>query len=106
MTFAPKGTIKWFNTEKGYGFVSQETGKDLFVHITSFEDQSIQINEGDSIQFEVGQGRQGPMAKDCKIIGREGVPDKGGKISTSSSGSDSSSSSSDSSSDSDSKKKN
>lgn len=57
----PKGTIKWFDQEKGYGFIQQsEGGDDLFVHHS--ETDGYALNEGDSVEFEIGEGRKGPCA--------------------------------------------
>ncbi|MDJ0707329.1 MAG: cold-shock protein [Leptolyngbyaceae cyanobacterium MO_188.B28] len=56
----PKGTVKWFDAQKGYGFIAQEEGSDLFVHHS--EVQSASLSEGQSVEFEVGEGRKGPCA--------------------------------------------
>ena len=56
----PKGKVKWFDAQKGYGFIEQEQGSDLFVHHS--EVQSDSLNEGQSVEFEVGEGRKGPCA--------------------------------------------
>jgi len=61
----PKGKVKWFNSQKGYGFIEQENGQDLFVHkneVTGY------INEGDTVEFEVGQGEKGPNATNVKKV--------------------------------------
>ncbi len=58
-----QGTVKWFNSQKGYGFIEQENGKDLFVHqneVAGF------IHEGDLVEFEIGQGQKGPCALKVK----------------------------------------
>ena len=55
-----KGTVKWFNTDKGYGFIEQESGQDLFVHINEVSGRD--LREGDRVTFEVGQGAKGPCA--------------------------------------------
>ena len=58
-----QGTVKWFNSQKGYGFIEQENGKDIFIHqneVTGF------INEGDLVDFEIGQGQKGPCALKVK----------------------------------------
>ncbi|MDQ8185248.1 cold-shock protein [Pelagicoccus sp. SDUM812002] len=56
-----KGTIKWFDQEKGYGFIQQsEGGDDLFVHHS--ETDGYALNEGDTVEFEIGEGRKGPCA--------------------------------------------
>ena len=63
--YMPKGTIKWFDQEKGYGFIQQdEGGKDLFVHHT--ETDGYALFEGDAVDYEVGEGRKGPCATNVK----------------------------------------
>jgi CspA family cold shock protein len=54
-----QGTVKWFNQKKGFGFIEQEDGEDLFVHHTQVEGV---IEDGDSVEFEVGEGPKGPNA--------------------------------------------
>ena len=54
------GTVKWFDERKGFGFIEQENGQDLFVHHS--EVQGGTLNEGDTVVFEVGEGRKGPCA--------------------------------------------
>lgn len=55
------GTVKFFNEEKGFGFIKPDNGgDDIFVHMTGIENGP--ITEGDSVQFEVGEGRKGPCA--------------------------------------------
>ena len=55
----PQGTVKWFNQVKGFGFIEQEGGDDLFVHITQVEGE---ITDGDTVEFEIGEGPKGPNA--------------------------------------------
>ena len=56
------GTVKWFNTNKGYGFITpDEGGSDLFVHHSEVKVAG-SLNEGQKVQFEVGQGKKGPCA--------------------------------------------
>ena len=62
----PEGTVKWFSTEKGYGFIEQENGDDVFVHRNDVSGAILQ--EGDRVQFEVGEGKKGPCAKDVKTL--------------------------------------
>ena len=55
----PTGTVKWFNRIKGFGFIEQEEGDDLFVHKSQVAGE---LNEGDSVEFEIGEGPKGPNA--------------------------------------------
>ena len=57
------GTVKWFNSTKGFGFIQQESGDDLFVHTSEVEGY---LNEGDKDEFEVGQGPKGPCATNVR----------------------------------------
>ena len=56
----PKGTVKWFDEQKGYGFISQDDGDDLFVHHS--EVASGALREGQTVEFEIGEGQKGPCA--------------------------------------------
>ena len=58
------GTVKWFNDQKGYGFITQEKGGDVFVHHSAIESAGFRsLTEGDPVEFEVTQGPKGPQAK-------------------------------------------
>ena len=58
-----KGTVKWFNGAKGYGFISRQSGGDVFVHFRSIVGDGYKtLNEGDNVQFEVEQGPKGLQA--------------------------------------------
>ena len=58
-----EGTVKWFNAIKGYGFIEQEDGEDLFVHRSQVEGE---INDGDTVEYEIGEGPKGPNAINVK----------------------------------------
>lgn len=61
----PTGTVKWFDPEKGYGFIQQdEGGDDLFVHHSEVEGGS--LNDGAAVEYEIGEGRKGPCAVKVK----------------------------------------
>ncbi len=58
-----KGTVKWFNESKGFGFIEQEEGKDVFVHYSAITGAGFKtLNEGDKVQFEIVDGPKGPAA--------------------------------------------
>jgi len=57
------GTVKWFNDQKGYGFITPENGKDAFVHHTEIQGDGFRsLQEGDKVEFEVTEGKKGPQA--------------------------------------------
>ena len=61
--FMNKGTVKWFNNQKGFGFISDEQGNDVFVHYSGLNmDGFKSLEEGQEVQFEVVQGAKGPQA--------------------------------------------
>ncbi len=58
-----KGTVKWFNATKGYGFISTEEGEDVFVHYSAIQTDGYKtLEEGESVEFEIVQGEKGPQA--------------------------------------------
>ncbi len=58
-----KGTVKWFNNQKGYGFICNEEGKDVFVHYTGLNMEGFRtVSEGDEVEYEVVEGEKGPQA--------------------------------------------
>ncbi len=57
------GTVKWFNAEKGYGFISQESGDDVFVHFSAIQGNGFKtLEEGQKVSFEIEEGSRGPQA--------------------------------------------
>ena len=63
------GTVKWFNEKKGYGFIEQEDGADVFVHHTGIDAQGFRtLNEGDRVTFDVEQGQKGLSAVNVKVV--------------------------------------
>ncbi len=59
-----EGTVKWFSEQKGYGFIEQEDGPDVFVHHSDINMEGFKnLAEGDRVSFEVGEGPKGPAAK-------------------------------------------
>ena len=63
------GTVKWFNEKKGYGFIEQEDGPDVFVHHTGIEAEGFRtLNEGDQVTFDVEQGQKGLSAVNVKVV--------------------------------------
>ncbi|MBR4529574.1 MAG: cold-shock protein [Lachnospiraceae bacterium] len=58
-----KGTVKWFNNQKGYGFISDENGNDVFVHFTGLNMEGFKsLDENDQVEYDVIQGTKGPQA--------------------------------------------
>jgi CspA family cold shock protein len=58
-----KGTVKWFNAEKGYGFITGEDGKDVFVHFSAIQGDGFKsLEEGQAVSYDVQQGARGPQA--------------------------------------------
>lgn len=58
-----KGTVKWFNAEKGYGFIQVDGGDDVFVHFSAIQGEGFKtLDEGQLVEFEITQGNRGPQA--------------------------------------------
>jgi cold shock protein len=64
-----KGTVKWFNADKGFGFITQENGPDVFVHYSAIDASGFKsLHEGDAVEFTVTQGAKGPQAQAVKKL--------------------------------------
>jgi cold shock protein len=64
-----QGTVKWFNEAKGFGFISPESGNDVFVHFSAIQSDGFKtLADGDKVEFEVTQGPKGPAAKNVRKI--------------------------------------
>ena len=64
-----QGTVKWFNAEKGYGFIAIDGGNDLFVHYTAIQmDGYRSLEDGQRVEFDVGEGPKGPQAEQVRIV--------------------------------------
>ncbi|TML38781.1 MAG: cold-shock protein [Actinobacteria bacterium] len=64
------GTVKWFNPDKGFGFISQDGGPDVFVHFSAIEGTGYRnLDENDKVEFEVTQGPKGPNATNVRRVG-------------------------------------
>lgn len=63
------GTVKWFNDQKGYGFLAQENGDDVFVHHSAIQSEGFRsLTEGDRVEFTIEQGQKGPAAGNVRKI--------------------------------------
>ncbi|WP_027858605.1 cold-shock protein [Marinobacterium jannaschii] len=63
------GTVKWFNDDKGFGFIEQESGPDVFAHFSAIQGDGFRsLAEGQRVEFTVAQGQRGPQAENIKLI--------------------------------------
>ncbi len=64
-----KGTVKWFDSAKGYGFITTEAGSDIFVHYTGINKEGFRgLEEGQKVEFEVGEGKKGEQAINVTVV--------------------------------------
>ena len=70
MSTVVTGTVKWFNAEKGFGFIQQQSGPDVFVHFRSIINEGgfKTLDEGQRVEFSVSRGPKGPQAENVKVI--------------------------------------
>jgi cold shock protein len=63
------GTVKWFNAEKGFGFIAPESGEDVFVHFSAIQSAGYRsLDEGQAVEFDITQGQKGPQAANVRPI--------------------------------------
>lgn len=64
-----KGTVKWFNNQKGYGFITADDGKDVFVHFSGLNMEGFKtLEEGASVEFDITDGAKGPQAVNVEVV--------------------------------------
>ena len=66
------GTVKWFNADKGYGFIAPESGEDVFVHFSAIQATGYRsLDEGQVVEFDIAQGQKGPQAANVRLLERQ-----------------------------------
>lgn len=71
----PKGKVKWFSSQRGYGFITPEDGSDLFVHFSAITGEGFKtLGEGDEVEFEVTKGPKGDQATNVRRVGSSPPP--------------------------------
>jgi cold shock protein len=61
------GTVKWFNANRGYGFIQRESGKDVFVHVSAIQGDG-SLEDGQAVEFDIAQGQKGPQAVNVRPV--------------------------------------
>ena len=65
----PRGRVKWFNESKGYGFIEQEDGADVFVHYSAIQQEGFKtLAEGEELEFDITEGEKGPQASNVRKV--------------------------------------
>jgi CspA family cold shock protein len=63
------GTVKWFNADKGFGFIAPESGEDVFVHFSAIQSTGYRsLDEGQTVEFDITQGQKGPQAANVRPV--------------------------------------
>lgn len=64
-----RGTVKWFNNDKGFGFIQQENGPDVFVHFRAIKSDGYRsLSDGQKVEFDITQGQKGPQAENVTVV--------------------------------------
>lgn len=67
-----KGIVKWFDSKKGYGFITDEEGKEIFVHFSGIVKEGFKsLNEGQAVEFEIGEGAKGAQAVNVVVVAKK-----------------------------------
>jgi len=71
-SFMTVGTVKWFNADKGYGFITPESGEDVFVHFSAIQSTGYRsLDEGQAVEFDITQGPKGAQAANVRLLERQ-----------------------------------